>query len=198
MGDEEFLRSQADKTLDGRLKRKGVCRANSVISVSERSTRVQAHVDVNLNYDRPTVTLYSADQIPKKNRGSASKLVKSKEATESNRTVESRVSSQSATLGALCEHSLQTKPIKKGHNLLMKEATAEDHDESFSRSYQRCPLENADSSTSNGISSQHNEGDWCNSTNNPCSGLQINFRLNQISEGKARHILVISAYAAPL
>ena len=175
MGDEEVPRSQADKTRDGHLKKKGVCRANSVISLSERSTRVQAHVDVNLNYDRPTVTLYSADQIPKKNRGTVSKLVKSKEATESNPTLESRVSLQNATFGALCEHSLQTKPIEKGHNSLMKESIAEDQEESFSLSYKRCPLENVDSSSSNGISCQQNEANLCSSTNNPCSGLQNKF-----------------------
>ena len=179
MGGEEVLCSQADKSLDGHLKKKiseGVCRTNSVISLSERSTRVQAHVDVNLNYDKPTATLYSADQIPKKNRGRASKLVRSKEGAESSITVESRLSSKNATFGALlCEHSLQTKPTKKGHNFSIKEETVEGQDESFPRSYNRCPLENFDSSTSNGISSQQNEVHLCKSTHNPCSGLHSKF-----------------------
>ena len=179
MGGEEVLCSQADKSLDRHLKKKiseGVCRANSVISLSERSTRVQAHVDVNLNYDKPTATLYSADQIPKKNRGRASKLVRSKEGAESSITVESRLSS---------------------HNFSIKEETVEDQDESFARSYNRCPLENFDSSTSNGISSQQNEAHLCNSTHNPCSGLQSKFPPEPDSGGKGSSCLSDISICSP-
>ena len=173
-----MLSSQTEKSLDGNLKKKiseGVCSTNSVISLSEGSTRVQAHVDVNVNYDIPNVTVYSADEIPKKNRGRSTQVVKSKEATESNSTVESGVRPNDATFGALSEQSVQTEPISKGHHLSMKKATAEDQDDSFSRSYSRRPLEKVDSSTSNGISSQHNEINLCSSTHNPCSGLQNKF-----------------------
>ena len=178
MEDTEVLSTQTEKSLDGHLKKKiseGVCSTSSVISLSEGSTRVQAHVDVNVNYDIPNVTVYSADEIPKKNRGRSTQLVMSKEATESNPTVESGVRSNDATFGALSEQSVQTEPFSKGHHLSMKYATAEDQDESFSRSYSRRPLEKVDSSTSNGISSEHNETNLCSSTHSPCSGLQNKF-----------------------
>ena len=187
MEDKEVQSSRIEKSLDGHLKKKiseDVCRTNSVISLPEGSSNVQPHVDVNLNYERPTVTVYSADEIPKKNRGASSQLVKSKEATEYNPNVESGVLSHNATTGALSEQSVQTDSISKGRHLSMKEATIKDQSESFSRSYNRRPLENVNSSTRYGISSPQNEGDLGSSMHNPCSALQNKFPLQTDSGGK--------------
>ena len=180
MEDKEVLKSKTEKHLDGNLKMKiseGLCKTNILISPSEGSTRVQAHVDVNLNNDRPTLPVYSPNEIPRKNQGSSFQMVKSKEAAESNPSVESEVRSNNVTFGALSEQSVQTEPISKGLHMSVKEPTTEDHDESFSRSYECHPLENVDSPTSNGITTEHETTNLCRSMHNPCSGLQINFPL---------------------
>ena len=163
----------------------GLCKTNFLISPSEGSTHVQAHVDVNLNNDRATLAVYSPNEIPRKNQGSSFQMVKSKEAAESSPRVESGVRSNNAAFGVLPEQSVQTEAISKGLHMSVKEATAEDQDASFCRSNESHPLENiADSSISNGILSGHERTNLCSSTHNPCSESQNNFPLQPDSGGK--------------
>ena len=164
MEDKEALKCKTEKCLDGNLKMK----------ISEGLCKTKAHVDLNLNNDRPALAVYSSNEIPRKNQGSSFQMVKSKEAAESTPSVERGVRSNDATPRPLSEQSVQTEPISKGLHMSVKGAMAEDQDESFSRSYESHPLENVDSPTSNGIMSEHETTNLCRSTHNPCSGLQNN------------------------
>ena len=187
MEDEEVLKSKTEKRLDGNLKKKiseGLCKTNFLISPSEGSAHVQAPVDINLNNDRPTLAVYSPNEIPRKNQSSSFQMVKSTEAAESNPRVESAVRSNDTAFEALPEQSVQTDAISKGLHMSVKEATTEDQDASFSRSYESRPLENIDSSTSNGILSGHETTNLCSSTHNPCSESQNNFPLQPDSGRK--------------
>ena len=187
MEDKKVLKSKSEKWLDGNLKKKiseGLCKTNFLISPSEGSTHVQAHVDINLNNDKPTLAVYSPNEIPRKNLGSSFQMVKSKEAAESNPRVESGVRSINAAFGALPEQSVQADSISKGLHMSVKEGKAEDQDASFSRSYESRPLENIYSSTSNGILSGHETTNLCSSTHNPCSESQNNFPLQPDSGRK--------------
>lgn len=144
---------QASRMVDGGFDenvkpKKAECKQekDSMILVSKSSRR---HIQ---NDDK--VTVYSADEIPNKNRTKIRPLekMKSKEAIESNRSVK-HTKSKTGFVGESCEKAVQTEVLLNGQHLLMRDVKTDDQDALFPPLGARRPFQTSFSSTSGGFSS---------------------------------------------
>ena len=144
---------QASRMVDGGFDenvkpKKAECKQkkDSVILVSKSSRR---HIQ---NDDK--VTVYSAEEIPNKNRTKRRPLEKekSKEAVESNRTVK-HTQSKTGFVGESCEEAVQTEVLLNAQHLLMRNVKTDDQDGLFPPLEARRTFQTSLSSTSGGLSS---------------------------------------------